>query len=284
MPTPVWVYAEAQEASMSSAPVLELEAHKHVRILRLNRPAKKNALSAELGWTILRAIEEAARDDAVRVIGLTGNGDAFCSGLDLAPVTDGAPAPALSAQEAALDDLGWVGRFPVVIREQCDKLVVAGINGVAVGAGLSLAMAADLRIASERARLMAGYVRMGTSPDGGLSWTLAQAVGYERALRFLLERQTASAAEALALGMVGEVVAADGFEDRFRDACSALAALAPLAVRQTKRVVHRATMPPDLVAHARWEIASARRGLASEDGAEALAAFREKRSPTFRGR
>jgi 2-(1,2-epoxy-1,2-dihydrophenyl)acetyl-CoA isomerase len=269
---------------MPPAPVLEIETRQHVRVLRLNRPEKKNALSSELGWTIVAAVEEAARDDDVRVIGLTGNGDAFSSGLDLAPAPEGQPLSALSPQEAALDDLGWVGRFPVLMRERCDKLVVAGINGVAVGAGLSLAMSADLRIASDRARLMAGYARMGTSPDGGLSWTLAQAVGYERALRFLLERQTVSAAEALELGMVGEVVDAAGFDERFREACDVLADLAPIAVRQTKRVVHRASMPPDLENHARWEIASARRGLASEDGAEALAAFREKRAPVFRGR
>lgn len=269
---------------MASEPVLTSEDRGPVRILRLNRPQVKNALSSELGWAIVSAVEQAAGDDAVRVIGLTGAGDAFCSGLDLAPAPEGERVSALSPQEAAIDDLGWVGRFPGLMRERCDKLVVAGINGVAVGAGLSLAMSADLRIASDRARLMAGYARMGTSPDGGLTWTLAQAVGYERALRFLLERQTASAAEALELGMVGEVVDADGFEARFHEACDGLAALAPIAVRQTKRIVHRATAPPDLVDHARWEIASARRGLASEDGAEALAAFREKRRPVFKGR
>ena len=269
---------------MSSDPVLHLEDRGHVRVLRLHRPDKKNALSTELGWAIVSAVEDAARDDSVRVIGITGSGDAFCSGLDLAPSPQGETSAALTPQEAVLDDLGWVGRFPVVMRERCDKLVIAGINGVAVGAGLSLAMSADLRIASDRARLMAGYARMGTSPDGGLSWTLSQAIGYERALRFLLERQTVTAAEALELGMVGEVTPADGFDARFREACDNLAALAPLAVRQTKRVVHRATMPPDLVDHARWEIASARRGLASEDGAEALAAFREKRAPVYKGR
>lgn len=269
---------------MSPNPVLEIEDREQVRVLRLDRPEKKNALSAELGWAIVSAVEEAARDDEVRVIAVTGSGDAFSSGLDLSPASEGRRASALSPQETALDDLGWVGRFPVVMRERCDKLVVAGLNGVAVGAGLSLAMAADLRIASDRAKLMAGYARMGTSPDGGLSWTLAQAVGYERALRFLLERQTLSAAEALELGMVGEVVDAAGFEERFREVCDSLAALAPIAVRQTKRLVHRATTPPDLVGHARWEVASARRGLASEDGAEALAAFRGKRRPVFRGR
>lgn len=270
-----------------SEAVLLIENAERVRILRLNRPERKNALSTELGWAIVEAVEAAALDDDVWVVGITGAGDAFCSGLDLSPSPSPGPAGRagpLSPQDAALDDLGWVGRFPVVMRERCDKPVVAGLNGVAVGAGLSLAMAADMRIASDTARLMAGYARMGTSPDGGLTWTLAQSIGYERAFRFLLEQPTLSAAQALEMGLVGEVVSADGFDARFREYCASLAAVAPLAVRQTKRALHRATSPPDLHDHARFEIANARRGLASEDGAEALAAFREKRPARYKGR
>jgi 2-(1,2-epoxy-1,2-dihydrophenyl)acetyl-CoA isomerase len=145
-------------------------------------------------------------------------------------------------------------------------------------------MAADIRIASDSARLMAGYARMGTSPDGGLTWTLAQALGYERALRFLLEMPMMLADEAHAAGLVGEVVAADRFEARFREYLLQLAALPPLAARQTKRMLHRATTPPDLAAHAGLELVNARRGLASEDGGEARSAFMERRPASYRGR
>jgi len=154
----------------------------------------------------------AAADDDVWVVGLTGEGDAFCSGLDLRPGDGGPSRNPLSPQDQIIDDLGWVGRFPLSMRLECDKPVVAGINGVAVGAGFSLAMSADIRIASSSARFLAGYARAGTSPDGGLSFTLPQAIGHERALRFLLEQRMISAEEALALGIVGEVVPAADFD------------------------------------------------------------------------
>ncbi len=194
--------------------VLIVENSGHVRTLRLNRPEKKNALSDELAWGIITAVEEAAKDDDVWVIGITGTADSFCSGLDLTPSAAGGSHAPMSAQDAYLDDLGWVSRIPLVLREQCDKPIVAGLNGVAVGGGLSLAMAADVRIAAESARLIAGYPRIGGSPDGGLSWTLPQAIGYEQAMRFLLENRTVGAEEALSLGMVGEIVPDEGFDAR----------------------------------------------------------------------
>jgi enoyl-CoA hydratase/carnithine racemase len=264
--------------------VLETSDHDFVRLIRLNRPERKNALNAELGWAIVAAVEEASRDDSVRVIGVTGAGDAFCSGLDLGPADDTRPQTTLSAQDEIVDDYGWVNRFPLTMRARCEKLVVAGVNGVAVGAGFSLAMSADIRLASDSARFLAGYARAGTSPDGGLTWTLPQAIGYERALRFLLEQEMISAKQALELGIVGDIVSTAGFEDHFLDYCARLASVAPIAARQTKRMVGRACAPFDLEAHLRDEIVNARRGLATEDGREAVTAIREKRAPIFKGR
>jgi len=100
--------------------VLETIDRGRVRILRLNRPGKKNALSQELGWAIVAAAQEAARDPDVWVVGITGAGSAFCSGLDLAPDPNRMSHSPLSGLDEQLDDLGWVGRFPVVLREQCD--------------------------------------------------------------------------------------------------------------------------------------------------------------------
>jgi 2-(1,2-epoxy-1,2-dihydrophenyl)acetyl-CoA isomerase len=263
--------------------VLEITDSGHVRTLRLNRPQKKNALSNELAWGVISAVEAAAKDDNVWVIGITGTDDAFCSGLDLTGGNDEAGTP-LTAQESVLDDLGWVSRIPLVLREECDKPIVAGINGVAVGAGLSLAMAADVRIAAESARLIAGYPRIGGSPDGGLSWTLSQAIGYEQAMRFLLESRTVFGPEAHEMGIVGEVVPDDQFADRFDEYCQSLANISPITARLTKRVVRGATRLADPEAHFRYELANIRRAFGSEDGAEALRAFTEKRAPTFKGR
>ncbi len=265
---------------------LLVETVDHVRVLRLDRPARKNALTASLGWAIVRAVAEAHRDDDVRVVALTGNGDAFCSGLDLGGGGGEAPEPdtGLSVQERVLDEKGWVGRFLLALRFECDKPVVAGVNGVAVGAGLSLAMAADVRIASETARLHPGYLRAGTSPDGGLTWSLPTLVGHEAAMRFLLESRFVDAAEALRLGFVSEVVGADDLDARLLEFCGMVAAQAPLAVRRTKRLVARAPLVTDVDARVTDEIRSALAGLDSEDGQEAVRALMEKRPPEFRGR
>jgi 2-(1,2-epoxy-1,2-dihydrophenyl)acetyl-CoA isomerase len=264
--------------------VLDEQDIGHVRVLRLNRPERKNALNAELGWTIVRAVQRADADDDVRVIALTGNGDAFCSGLDLGPGEYTEIDTGLSDQQLWLDDKGWVGRFLLALRFDTDKPVVAGINGVAVGAGLSLAMAADIRIAAEGARLHPGYLRAGTSPDGGLTWSLPTLIGHEGAMRFLLESRFVDATEAHTRGLVGEVVAPDELEARLVDYCEQIAQQAPIAVRQTKRLVARTPTVIDVEARAREEIRLALRGLDSEDGQEAVKAIMEKRPPKFTGR
>ena len=264
---------------------LEVQTLGHVRVLRLDRPERKNALTRSLGWSIVRAVAEAHADDDVRVVAITGNGDAFCSGLDLGGSSDDVPAePGLSEQEQVLDEKGWVGRFLLALRFETDKPVIAGINGVAVGAGLSLAMAADIRIAADTARLHPGYLRAGTSPDGGLTWSLPTLVGHEAAMRFLLESRFVPADEALARGLVSEVVAADQLESRMMAFCEAVAAQAPLAVRRTKRLVARTPLITDIEGRMVDEIRSASAGLQSEDGREAVQALMEKRAPAFRGR
>ena len=193
--------------------VLNVTQTGHVRTIRLNRPEVKNALSPELAWGVVTAIEDASRDDDVWVVALTGTADAFCAGLDLRSVGQDTKHPS-GKQTEYLDDINWVGRFLLACRQTCDKPVVAGINGVAVGAGLSLAMAADIRIIARSARLMAGYPRIGGSPDGGLTISLPQAIGYEQAMRFMLENRTVLGEEAVALGMAGEVVDDDKLSAR----------------------------------------------------------------------
>ncbi|MCB9483480.1 MAG: enoyl-CoA hydratase/isomerase family protein [Dehalococcoidia bacterium] len=263
--------------------VVRIEDRGHVRVIRLNRPEKKNALSTELAWAIVHAVEDAAHEENVWVIGITGTADAFCSGLDLTPEPRTESYTGLNPQDEYLDELGWVSRFPMVLRQECDKPIVAGINGVAVGAGLGLAMACDLKIMTRSARLIAGYPRIGGSPDGGLSWTLLQAMGYEQALRFLLENRTVMAEEAHALGMVGEVVDDDRFAARFDEYCDSLTKLSPITARLSKRVVRRAAQLPDMEGHMRYELLSIGRAFGSNDGKEARRAFLEGRAPEFKG-
>jgi 2-(1,2-epoxy-1,2-dihydrophenyl)acetyl-CoA isomerase len=264
-----------------SEPVLLEETSGPVRILTLNRPAKKNALSGELIDAIIEGFASAAADDAVRVVGLTGAGDAFCSGADLAPDRSKGSGSGPSRREEPADQ---AVRLVTGIRVGCEKPVVAGIGGIAIGAGLSLALCADMRIASARARVHPGYARAGSSPDCGLSWTLPQAIGHEGAMRFLLEPKMHGADEALALGLVGEVVPEAAFEDAFLAYCHKIAEVAPLASAQTKRLVTRAGLLANLEQHLRDELQLARRALSSEDGREAVKAIFEKRKPEFTGR
>src|SRR5579862_8813955 len=200
----------------------------HVRTITLNRPEKKNALSDALAWGVVGAVEAAAKDDNVWVVALTGSGDSFCAGLDLSGAPRSSP---LSPQSAQLDDIHWVGQFLLAIRKRCDKPVVGGINGVAVGAGLGLAMATDVRLIARSARLMAGYTRIGGSPDAGLTVTLPQAMGYEKAMRFMMENRTLTGEEAVTWGMAGEAVDDAAFADRLAAYCQELCAWSPITLR-----------------------------------------------------
>lgn len=261
--------------------LIEVTTTGRVRTLRLNRPEKKNALSDALAWGIIGAVEAAARDDDVWVIVLTGSGDSFCAGLDL---SGSEPVSPLSAQDAQLDDLHWVGRFLLSFRKGCDKPIVAGVNGAAVGAGLGLAMAADVRLVSRTARLMAGYTRIGGSPDAGLTITLPQAMGYEAAMRFMMENRTATGDEAVALGLAGEAVDPEAFEARLAAYAAGLAQWSPITLRLLKRGMVRATEGTDLEQQLRYEVANIRIAFASADAKEARQAFFEKRPPVFSGR
>jgi enoyl-CoA hydratase/carnithine racemase len=259
---------------------LVVEDDGRLRVLRLNRPERKNALTGELLRAITGAIRDAAHDDDVWAVALTGNGDAFCSGLDLA--TSDSEQDDASGQDDAADA---ADNFAIVMRVECEKPIVAGVNGVAVGMGVSLAMAADMRIAAPSARFHPGYARVATSPDGGATVTVSQALGYEGAMRFFLEQRMVSATEAREIGLVGEVTESDAeFEDRFLAYGRMLAGTAPIAAQQTKRLVNRVTTPADLRAHLDEEIRLALHGLSSGDSREAVRAMMTKETPHFRGR
>lgn len=253
----------------------------HVRTIALNRPDRKNALSDELAWSVVSAIDEATKDDNVWVVAVTGTGDAFCAGLDLTMTERTSP---LSPQNAQLDDLNWVGHFLLSIRRRCDKPVVGGVNGVAVGAGLGLAMACDVRLVAKSARMMAGYTRIGGSPDGGLTITLPQTMGYERAMRFMMENRTVLGEEAVAIGMAGEVVDDAQFADRLAAYCEELCRWSPITLRLLKRGMVKSLESTDMEQQLRYELANIRRAFTSEDAKEARQAFLEKRQPIFKGK
>ena len=157
-------------------------------MLRLNRPERKNALNGALFGAITTAV--LGRRARRRGVGARHHGSRqrLLSGLDLDDVA-GCRGRRAGADDGRDMTTTWAGNFAMLLRVECDKPVIAGINGVAVGIGVSLAMAADVRIAAPSARFHPGYARVGTSPDGGGTWTVTQALGYEGAMRFFLEQR-----------------------------------------------------------------------------------------------
>lgn len=261
--------------------LLHVKDKGHVRTITLNRPEKKNAVNQRLAWEIVKAVDAAAADDNVWILAITGSGDSFCSGLDL---SDPEKYSGLTPQSAQLDDFGWVGHFLLSIRKRCEKPVVGGINGVAVGAGLGLAMATDIRLVSKSARLMAGYTRIGGSPDAGLTITLPQAIGYERAMRFMAENRSLKGEEAVAWGLAGEVVDDAAFAGRLEAYCDELCAWSPITLRLLKRGLVGAVEGVDMEQQLRLEVSNIHKAFASDDAKEARKAFLEKRAPKFVGK
>jgi enoyl-CoA hydratase len=252
-----------------------------IAVIRLQRPSRRNALSVALVRELLDALQALGADRRVRVIILTGEGAAFCAGGDL---TDE------STLEAARD--GIVGSvdlqqlfstMPLRLRS-IEQPVIAAINGPAAGAGLALALAADLRIAGASATLHVASIKIGLSGgECGLSWHLPRLVGTGRALELLLTGRPVAAEEAEQLGLVNRVVPDDELLDAAIALAHEIAANSPFAVRATKQVTWAGVDLP-LAAALRLENSLQVAASMTEDGAEAMSAYREKRPPRFTSR
>ena len=248
-----------------------------VRTLTLDRPEKLNAVNGTLASSLSSAVADAAAEDAVRVVVITGSGRAFCAGLDLSEP----PTLPSSTRVERLDPYAWVGTWVRSV-VHCEKPVIAAVNGAAAGAGFGLALACDLRLVAASARLTAGYVRRGLSPDAGVSYFLPRHVGLARAADILLTGRDVDAEEAARIGLATEVVADDAFVARVHAYAALLATGAPIAHSLTKRLLAR-SLDTELDAALRDELVSIKQCFTTRDVAEAIAAFRDKRRPVFRG-
>lgn len=251
-----------------------------VTTLTLNRPDVLNAFNDELGMALLDAVTEASADEATRCIVITGAGRAFSAGEDLG---------ALSAQYKSGDvpDLGdtLTNRYNPLIRaiRRAPKPVVAAVNGVAAGAGASLALACDFRIASEAAKLNLAFIRVGLVPDSGALWFLAKMVGAARALELGAGGHPVDAAKALELGLFNQVVPPDDFEETYQAFARRLSTMATAAFALTKQLTNEAlsrSLDEQLDAEVEAQTAAGR----TDDHLEGVTAFFEKRSPDFHGR
>jgi 2-(1,2-epoxy-1,2-dihydrophenyl)acetyl-CoA isomerase len=261
-----------------------------VRTLTLNRPDRLNAFNDAMAEEVPIALAEASRDDEARVVVITGAGRGFCAGLDLSPENIGLNSDEMGrrgrtgerSRHNRLDDLGWVGRQALAL-VNCDKPVIAAINGPAAGAGLSLALGADIRLMSDAAFVTTGYVRRGLSPDGGQSYFLPRLVGLSRAADLILTARDVKADEAERIGLVSRVFPAEGFREAVADYAAKLAAGPPIAQTLTKRLLV-SSLEHDLPTQLRMELTSIGKCFGTEDTREAMRAFNERRTPNFTGR
>ena len=248
-----------------------------VGLVTLNRPDARNALDPA-GWACLAdRLEAAAADPAVRVVVLTGAGKAFCAGGDVRSMPERLAMSPAARREALLRDARAI-RLLV----EMDTPTVAAVNGVAVGAGLSLACACDLRLASDAAHFGAGFVKVGLASDFGAAWLLPRIVGRARALELCLTGELVDAERALAMGLVNRVLAQDRFAREALGLAAGIASGAPLALALTKRTILRAG-EIDLETALEYEAMGQALASKSADAAEGVAAFSEKRPPVFKG-
>ncbi|KAB7704066.1 enoyl-CoA hydratase [Bacillus aerolatus] len=258
---------------------LNIDTQNGVRMLTLNRPERLNAINPALSLQVERALTEASMDDEVRVVVITGAGRGFCSGLDLMKGKSEESTPVTRYER--LDELRWVGRQALGI-VQCDKPVIAAINGIAAGAGLSLALACDLRFMSEEARVTAGYIRRALSPDGGMSYFLPRLVGQAKAAEIIFTGREITSDEAERIGLVNGVFPAAELHDRVLTFAKDLAEGPPIALTLSKRLL-AASSDSDLETSLKHELTAIKTCFETKDAAEGIQAFTEKRKPIFRG-
>ena len=259
---------------------LRIEIADQIATVTLDRPEKLNALSRDLHDEMVQAANQLRADDDVRVLIITGAGRGFCSGADLTarPAENGVS----NNQAARLDEFGWVGAQALAFGA-IDKPTIAAVNGVAAGAGMSLALACDIRVGSEKARFKTVFLERSLSPDAGMTWFLPRIIGYARASELILTSRFVESDEALDIGLLNRRVAHDELLSAARETAAQIAFWPPMATRAAKRVLQRnlnATLEEGLrneivaISHARQ---------APHDVAEAQASFVERRTPQFTG-
>ena len=258
-----------------AAPVL-VERDGPVATITLNRPDRLNAVSLGLYEHLIEELAAAAADGSVRSVVLTGAGRAFCAGADLKAHAEGPPpiderARYIHAAQAANQRLQTMG-----------TPVVAAVNGPAVGAGLELALSADLMIVADDAKLRLPEVALGTFIGGGVSYTLAQRVGVARAKEIIYLGDFFAGSEAARLGMANRSVPAEHVLPTARKWAHRLAEHAPLSLAAAKRLIGSAASlaHEEVLERERTELLAI---FESDDWAEGVAAFAEKRAPRYRG-
>jgi 2-(1,2-epoxy-1,2-dihydrophenyl)acetyl-CoA isomerase len=243
-----------------------------VQTITLNRPDKLNAFTVGVHEDLQAALEE-ARDPAVRAVVITGAGRGFSAGQDLTAFGEAGDIAAM---------LRATYHVNVLAIRSLEKPVLAGVNGVCAGAGLSLACACDIRLASDAAFFVPGFVGIGLIPDSGGTFFLQRLLGTPRAFEWMTSNRRLTAAEAHAWGLVSEVIEANSFAARVAERAAELAAAPTRAIALTKRLYDEAATAT-LEEQLEREAAAQAEAAQTDDFREGVAAFGEKREPRFRG-
>jgi 2-(1,2-epoxy-1,2-dihydrophenyl)acetyl-CoA isomerase len=258
--------------------VVRVEREGGVAVLRMNRPERLNAYNGEMGDALLSAASALSSDPAVRCIVLSGAGKAFSAGGDVEMMA----AFRGEGTGEFLDLAIRLHAFIVTLRK-APKPVIAGVNGVAAGAGFSMALACDVAVAAESARFTLGYQNIGLSPDGGMTFFLARALGTQRAMEMTLFGKVLTAREAAGWGLVQQVFPDAEFGAGLSGLAARLAGGPTLAFARAKELYNRALSQP-LEAQLEEERQHIGRAAASRDFREGVAAFLAKRPARFEGR
>jgi 2-(1,2-epoxy-1,2-dihydrophenyl)acetyl-CoA isomerase len=256
-----------------------------VAFITLDRPDVKNAISPDQRDRVIALLADASADLGIRVVVLGATGDAFCTGADLRASRPPAPrpddAPKRGVGEIAAMIRGGAQQLVAAVLD-CEKPVVAAVGGTAAGIGAHLALAADLVIAAEGVRFIEVFVRRGLVPDGGGAYLLPRIIGVQKAKELLFFGDDLQAIDAMALGLVNKVVPADQLEAAVDEWAGRLAVAPTRALALTKALVNRSLDSDRATAFAE-EATAQELNMGTVDANEGVAAFVERRSPTYRG-
>ena len=259
-----------------------IEDRQSVRWLTLNRPEVMNSITSEMLGALNEAFKAADDDPKVRVVMITGAGRGFCAGLDLKQAARGEGIGGSGLASAGARHYS-TREICTVTLQRMDTPVIAVLNGAAAGYGLDLALGCDMRLMSSKARLMPGFAKMGVVPESGGTWYLPRLLGWAKACEIAMLGDPLDAQAALDYGLVNAIAEPDELDALAVDWSTRIAANAPLAITELKRLF-RHGLTQDFESHSHHVLMSVLNLFKSEDFAEGVASFAQRRDPEFKGR